>query len=154
MSLVNVKSPARWPDSHSILVSILAGVSTPAKLEVPLTGSLMPVEIILQQTPDDAALLDKREQLAAVRTALAEGESELAQIRAQLKTFEGRYLRQVGVLYAEDQAGFDHVCVYPLPRSFAQNLRNRRLRSGPRCFALTSKVRRGGRTHTLSLSPF
>lgn len=61
----------------------------------------MPSEIILQRTPDDAALLDKRDQLAAVRTALAERESELAQIRAQLKTFEGRYLRQVGVLYAE-----------------------------------------------------
>jgi hypothetical protein len=61
----------------------------------------MRAEIILQQTPDDAALLDKRERLAAVRTTLAESESELAQIRAQLKTFEGRYLRQVGVLYAE-----------------------------------------------------
>src|SRR5271163_3024349 len=61
----------------------------------------MPAEIILQQTPDAAALLDKREQLAAVRTTLAERESELAQIRAQLKTFEGRYLRQVGILYAE-----------------------------------------------------
>src|ERR1700761_3644850 len=72
-----------------------------AKLELPLTGSRMPAEIILQQTPDDEALLDKREQLAAVRSKLAERESELAQIRAQLKTFEGRYLRQVGVLYAE-----------------------------------------------------
>jgi len=61
----------------------------------------MPAEIILQQTPDDLALLDKREQLAAVRTRLAERESELAQLRAQLKTFEGRYLRQVGILYAE-----------------------------------------------------
>ncbi|MCU1323932.1 MAG: hypothetical protein JWM43_3581 [Acidobacteriaceae bacterium] len=61
----------------------------------------MPAEIILQQTPDTAALLDKREQLAAVRTTLAERESELAQIRAQLKTFEGRYMRQVGVLYAD-----------------------------------------------------
>jgi DNA repair exonuclease SbcCD ATPase subunit len=61
----------------------------------------MPAEIILQQTPDAAALLDKREQLATVRTALAERESELVEIRAQLKTFEGRYLRQVGVLYAE-----------------------------------------------------
>jgi hypothetical protein len=61
----------------------------------------MPAEIILQQTPDDAALLDKREQLAAIRATLAEHESELAQIRAELKTFEGRYLRQVGVLYAE-----------------------------------------------------
>src|ERR1700677_5233939 len=65
------------------------------------TGSPMPAEIILQQSPDDDALLDKREQLAAVRTTLAERESELAQIRAQLKTFEGRYVRQVGILYAE-----------------------------------------------------
>lgn len=61
----------------------------------------MSVEIILQQTPDGDALLDKREQLAAVRTTLAERESELAQIRAQLKSFESRYFRQVGVLYAE-----------------------------------------------------
>lgn len=61
----------------------------------------MPAEIILKQTPDDLDLLDKREQLAAVRARLAERESELAQLRAQLKTFEGRYLRQVGVLYAE-----------------------------------------------------
>jgi hypothetical protein len=61
----------------------------------------MPSEIILQQTPDDAALLDRREQLAAVRGTLAERESELAQLRAQLKSFEGRYLRHVGVLYAE-----------------------------------------------------
>lgn len=61
----------------------------------------MPAEIILQQTPDALALVEKREQLAAVRTTLAERESELAQLRAQLKTFEGRYLRQVGVLYAE-----------------------------------------------------
>jgi hypothetical protein len=61
----------------------------------------MPAEIILQQTPDDIALLEKRDQLAAIRSTLAERESELAQLRAQLKTFEGRYLRQVGVLYAE-----------------------------------------------------
>src|ERR1700712_925586 len=60
----------------------------------------MPAEIILQQNPEAADLLHKREQLAAVRVTLAERESELAQIRAQLKTFEGRYLRQVGVLYA------------------------------------------------------
>jgi hypothetical protein len=61
----------------------------------------MSAEIILQQTPEAATLLDKREQLAAARVTLAECESELAQIRAQLKTFEGRYLRQVGILYAE-----------------------------------------------------
>jgi len=71
-----------------------------AKLELPLLGSHMPAEIILQQSPDDDTLLNKREQLATVRTTLADRESELAQIRAQLKTFEGRYLRQVGILYA------------------------------------------------------
>jgi hypothetical protein len=61
----------------------------------------MSAEIILQPSPDAIALMEKREQLAAVRTALAEREAELAQVRAQLKTFEGRYLRQVGILYAE-----------------------------------------------------
>jgi hypothetical protein len=61
----------------------------------------MSAEIILQQSPDALALLDKGEQLAAVRSTLAERTSELAQLRAQLRTFEGRYLRQVGVLYAE-----------------------------------------------------
>ena len=61
----------------------------------------MPAEIILQQTSVDLALLGQRERLAAVRMMLAEREAELAQTRAQLKAFEGRYLRQVGVLYAE-----------------------------------------------------
>jgi hypothetical protein len=61
----------------------------------------MPAEIILQQTPDAAALLVKREQLATVRITLAERESELVQLRAKLKTFENRYFRQVGVLYAD-----------------------------------------------------
>jgi hypothetical protein len=75
--------------------------AAPINWKYPSRGSRMPSEIILQQTPDAAALLDKREQLAAVRTTLAERESELAQLRAQLKTFEGRYLRQVGILYAE-----------------------------------------------------
>jgi hypothetical protein len=61
----------------------------------------MPAEIILQQVPDADALLDMREQLVAVRATLAERESELADFRVQLKDFEGRYLRQVGALYAE-----------------------------------------------------
>ena len=60
----------------------------------------MAAEIVLSQTPADAALVEKREQLAGVRNTLAERETELAQIRAQLKAFEGRYLRQVGILYA------------------------------------------------------
>jgi len=80
---------------------ILVKLVGSTKLELDSREARMPAEIILQQTPDDLALLDKREQLAAVRTRLAERESELAQLRAQLKTFEGRYLRQVGILYAE-----------------------------------------------------
>jgi hypothetical protein len=61
----------------------------------------MPAEIVLQQSREAAQLQDKREQLANIRATLAERECDLAQIRVQLKTFEGRYLRQVGILYAE-----------------------------------------------------
>lgn len=61
----------------------------------------MPTEIIRQQSPEEAELLRKREELSAVRAQLAERELELADLRSQLKSFEGRYLRQVGVLYAE-----------------------------------------------------
>jgi len=63
--------------------------------------SLMPAEIILQPSPNAAGFAEKRERLAAVRAALAEREADIAQIRYQLKAFEGRYLQRVGVLYAE-----------------------------------------------------
>ena len=63
--------------------------------------SLMPAEIILQPNPNAADLAEKRERLAAVRAALAERESDVAQLHSQLKVFEGRYLQRVGVLYAE-----------------------------------------------------
>lgn len=61
----------------------------------------MPGAIIRKLTPEQEELDRKREELAAVRAALAERELELADLRAQLKSFEGCYLRQVGVLYAE-----------------------------------------------------
>lgn len=61
----------------------------------------MPTEIILQQNPDSAALLARREQLAGLRSSLAERESTLSHRRAQLESFEARYLGQVGILYAE-----------------------------------------------------
>lgn len=61
----------------------------------------MSAEIVLQPSPDSIALAEKREELAAARSRLAERESELAQLRAQLAVFEARYLRQVGVLYAD-----------------------------------------------------
>ncbi len=61
----------------------------------------MPAEIGRQQTPEEAELLRKRGELAAVRAELAERELELADLRTQLRSFEGRYLREVAVLYAE-----------------------------------------------------
>ncbi len=61
----------------------------------------MPSEIVRKLTPEEEELLRKREELASVRAVLAERELELADLRTQLKSFEGRYLRQVGVLYAE-----------------------------------------------------
>jgi hypothetical protein len=61
----------------------------------------MRADLARRQSPTEAALLRRREELAAVRSALAEHELALADLRAELKTFEGRYLRQVGVLYAE-----------------------------------------------------
>lgn len=61
----------------------------------------MAAEIILQPRPNEAALAEKRERLAAIRAALAEREADIAQIRFQLKAFERSYLQRVGVLYAE-----------------------------------------------------
>lgn len=61
----------------------------------------MPSEIVKKLTPEEEELLLKREELASVRAILAERELELADLRIQLKSFEGRYLRQIGVLYAE-----------------------------------------------------
>jgi len=61
----------------------------------------MSAEIVLQPSANAASLAERRERLAAVRAALAEREADVAQIRSQLKAFEGRYLRRVGVLYAE-----------------------------------------------------
>jgi len=61
----------------------------------------MPAELILQKTPDDLDLAEKREQLASARAELAAREAELVQLRAKLRSFESRYLRQVGILYAD-----------------------------------------------------
>ena len=61
----------------------------------------MPGHIVHHLKPEEEELLRKREELAAVRAALAERELELIDFRGQLAAFEGRYLRQVGMLYAE-----------------------------------------------------
>jgi hypothetical protein len=51
--------------------------------------------------PEEEEVLRKREELAAIRATLAERELELADLRPQLAGFEGRYLREVAILYAE-----------------------------------------------------
>src|ERR1019366_8821684 len=51
--------------------------------------------------PEEEEILRKREELAAIRAALAERELELVDLHSQLAAFEGRYLRHVGTLYAE-----------------------------------------------------
>jgi hypothetical protein len=51
--------------------------------------------------PEEEEVLRKREELAAIRATVAERELELVDLRRQLAAFEGRYLREVGSLYAE-----------------------------------------------------
>lgn len=61
----------------------------------------MPGKIIRRLKPEEEEILRKREELAAIRADLAERELELLDLRGLLAAFEGRYLRQVGALYAE-----------------------------------------------------
>jgi chromosome segregation ATPase len=61
----------------------------------------MPRQITRRLKPEEEEILRKREELATVRATLAERELELVDLRSQLASFEGRYLRQVGALYAE-----------------------------------------------------
>jgi chromosome segregation ATPase len=58
-------------------------------------------QITRRLKPEEEELLRKREELTAIRATLAERELELVDYRSQLAAFEGRYLRQVGTLYAE-----------------------------------------------------
>jgi hypothetical protein len=61
----------------------------------------MLTQLVRRQSPEEAELLSKRDDLTSLRAALAERELQLADLRTHLKSFEGRYLRQAGVLYAE-----------------------------------------------------
>ena len=58
-------------------------------------------EIVLQLSPEEEELAKKREELAILQVELADRELFLANLRAELAAFDGRYLREVGVLYAE-----------------------------------------------------
>jgi chromosome segregation ATPase len=58
-------------------------------------------KIVRRLKPEEEEVLRKREELAAIRTTLADRELELVELKRQLAVFEGQYLRQVGTLYAE-----------------------------------------------------
>jgi len=68
-----------------------------------------PTSIFRAQTPEKAELATKRRELAAVREALAAREHELDRLRDQLFSFEGRYIRQVGVLDRHLEEGEERI---------------------------------------------
>ena len=52
-------------------------------------------------SPEEEELARKREELALLQAELADHELRLTNLRTELASFEGQYLRQVGTLYAE-----------------------------------------------------
>jgi len=58
-------------------------------------------EISKNGSPEEAELAKKREELGALQVRLAERELHLANLHAEIGAFQGKYLRQVGALYAE-----------------------------------------------------
>ncbi len=61
----------------------------------------MPTEIVHHLSPEEQELARKRQELTILQAELTDRELFLANLRAELAAFEGRYLREVGVLYAE-----------------------------------------------------
>jgi hypothetical protein len=58
-------------------------------------------DLTRRQTPEERELENKRVHLAALEAELAQRELDLTTIKAELTVFETRYLREVGVFYAE-----------------------------------------------------
>jgi hypothetical protein len=54
-----------------------------------------------RETPEERELAKKRAQLATLEAELAQRELDLSTLQNELRAFEARYLRIVGVLYAE-----------------------------------------------------
>jgi hypothetical protein len=57
--------------------------------------------IFRRPAPEEAELIFRRAELAALRSTLAAHEATIASLRSQLHSFEARYIRQVGVLYIQ-----------------------------------------------------
>jgi cell division septum initiation protein DivIVA len=57
--------------------------------------------IVLHESADEQELRYQREELARLEATLIDRELFLSDLKARLAAFQGRYLREVGVLYAE-----------------------------------------------------
>jgi hypothetical protein len=70
----------------------------------------MTSEIVHHLSPEEQELAQKRKELALLQAELIDRELFLVNLRAELAAFEGRYLREVGVLYAElDERSYDTI---------------------------------------------
>ena len=58
-------------------------------------------EIVRHLSPEEQELARKRQELTILQAELTDRELFLTNLRAELAAFEGHYLREVGVLYAE-----------------------------------------------------
>jgi hypothetical protein len=61
----------------------------------------MAQHVALRETPEERELKTKKAVLAALETELAQRKLDLATLRLELHAFEQRYLRIVGVKFAE-----------------------------------------------------
>jgi multidrug efflux pump subunit AcrA (membrane-fusion protein) len=61
----------------------------------------MKTDITRTQTPEERELNKKRYELSELETELAQRELDLTTLQAELHSFEARYIRIVGVCYAE-----------------------------------------------------
>ena len=61
----------------------------------------MTTAIVKRLSPHEAELERKKLELGAIENELAERELDLSTLEAELRAFERRYLRTVGIRYAE-----------------------------------------------------
>ena len=103
--------------------------------------------IIRRPKPEEKELLLKREELLAIRLRLADLELELIDFRSSLARFEGRYLREVGIHYAELDEWKARIAellasLHPSPKAttHAEDARQQACQSKEDSHAATSKI--------------
>jgi len=69
----------------------------------------MASNVTRRQTPEERELAAKKAELAALEIQLADRELEVATLRVELHNFEQRYIREVGVKFAEIDALEAHI---------------------------------------------